>query len=226
MDGGDSGETCGVKGANSPLEVIPFYDVQLTWLGRWTEVEPNYPIDVTNDEAIQTGNTHDRGIAELTSGLGLSYITTKINNGNLGLTGTDPIDPGYIADLAGYTMHALALVVEPPVSVSGSEVNGSITSAVGGAKASDVEIETTGGAICNRTNTGFECIVPTLATNPRLIVSNYYKRNKTLVACSDVLDVHETPHTGETVDQNWTRFDLPFTDKLAANIVIREGGCP
>ncbi|MGH8034650.1 MAG: hypothetical protein ACREO9_05445, partial [Lysobacterales bacterium] len=72
---GATGEGCGVKGANSALEVIPFYDVQLTWLARWNEAPINTPISVSNDEAIQTGNTHDRGEATLVS-YGDSTITT------------------------------------------------------------------------------------------------------------------------------------------------------
>ncbi len=48
-----SGPTCGVKGANTALEVVPFFDVQLTWLGRWNETPVNLPISVSNDEAIK-----------------------------------------------------------------------------------------------------------------------------------------------------------------------------
>ncbi len=97
----------------------------------------------------------------------------------------------------------------PPPAVAGYQVNGSITSQVPGVKASDVEIAASNGAQCNRTKTGFECIVPYSASNPRLTVSNYFKQNKDLVACSTVLTINGTAHSGTDITQNWTRFNLP-----------------
>ncbi len=227
LDNNGTGPACGVAGSNSALEVIPFYDVQLTWLGRWTEEPVNQPISVTNDQAIQTGNTHDRGKARLTTGSGNSDITIKVNSGNLGLTGSDPIDPNYNANLKQYPLFALALVDVPPPVVTGWHVNGTITSQVAGVKASDVEITAINGAQCNRTLTGFECIVPFAASNPRLTVRNYFKRNKDLVACSTVLAINGTEHSGTDITQNWTRFNLPQTgDLFSANIYIKEGSCP
>lgn len=230
LDEKKTGIECKVPGANSALEVIPFYDVQLTWLGRWVDSPVNMPISVSNDQAIKTGNTHDRGKARLTTGSGVSDITTTVNRGNLGLTGSDPIDPNYAANLRQYPLHAMAVVVAPPPVVTGVHVNGTITSQVPGVKASDVEISTSNGAQCNRTNTGFECIVPSTANNPRLTVSNFFKNTKYLVACSVALEPNGTEHGGSTTDPsgNWTRFNLPQSaDELAANIYIKEGtSCP
>jgi len=122
----------------------------------------------------------------------------------------------------------LADVDAPQPVISGYRVNGSITSLVGGVKASDVEIAATNGAQCNRTLTGFECIVPPSASNPRLTVKNYFKLNKDLVACSAVLIVNGNSHSGTDPLQNWTRFNLPQTgDISSANIYIKEGvSCP
>jgi len=228
LDLGGTGPNCGAEGVNSALEVIPFFDVQLTWLGRWNENPVNYPISVSNDEAIKTGNTHDRGRARLTSGSGNSDVTFKIHGGNLGLTGSDPIDPYYSSKLRQYILYMLADVDAPQPVISGYRVNGSITSLVGGVKASDVEIAATNGAQCNRTLTGFECIVPPSASNPRLTVKNYFKLNKDLVACSAVLIVNGNSHSGTDPLQNWTRFNLPQTgDISSANIYIKEGvSCP
>ena len=44
------------------LELIPFFDVQLTWLNRWSESPSNQPVDTTN-EPVLTDNEHSRGIA-------------------------------------------------------------------------------------------------------------------------------------------------------------------
>lgn len=228
LNDGDTGQTCGVGASNTALEIIPFYDVQLTWLGRWNEAPTNLPIEVTNDEAIQTGNTHDRGFAELTSGSGNSDIDFEVNKGNLGLTGSDPIDPGYTGYLENYVLYALAAVGEPPPITTGWQVDGTITSTVGGVKASDVEIQAINGVQCDRTSLGFECVVPYGASNPRLRVDNYFKRNKNLVACSEVLTIQGTEHSGDTPESNWTRFNMPQTANITnAHIVIMEGTvCP
>lgn len=223
LDDGGTGQTCGVGGSNSALEIIPFYDVQLTWLGRWAEAPVNLPISVTNDEAIQTGNTHDRGKAALTTGSGSSNIDFAVNRGNLGLTGSDPIDPTYTPALKTYRLHALAVVAAAPPPSTGFLVKGSITSEVAGVKASDVVIQAGTGAQCNRVLTGYECVVSTTATSPRMTVNNYFKRNRDLVACSSVLGINGTAHSGSDILLNWTRFNLPKSNVTGANIVIKEG---
>ena len=91
---------------------------------------------------------------------------------------------------------------------------------MGGVKAADVEILSEG-AQCDRTNDGFECVIELGVSNPTLRVSNYKKRNKTLVACSDVL----TAQGSDTSANPWTRFFLPTTNTANANIVIRENSC-
>ena len=228
LDAGGTGQACGVGASNSALEILPFFDVQLTWLGRWTESPVNAPISVSNDAAIATGNTHDRGKAKLTTGSGNSDITFKVNSGNLGLTGSDPIDGTYNANVKQYPLYALAVVAAPPPVVTGYNVNGTITSNVGGVKASDVVIAASGGTTaCNRTLTGFQCVVPFSGSDPRLTVSNYFKKNTTLVACSTTL-TNGNLHTGTVVADNYTRFDLPQTGNiLSANIYIKSGTtCP
>jgi type IV pilus modification protein PilV len=222
LDLGGSGESCDVPDVTTALEIIPFYDVQLTWLSRWNETPNNNPIDVTND-AIQDNNTHSRGIATLELGLGDSTITSDVHTGNLGLTGTDPIDPWYIDDEATYLLYAVAEDAGNPPVLTDILIKGSITSAVAGVKAADVELAATGAA-CDRTNTGFECYLEEGASNPRLTVSNYFKRTRVLVACTDVMTVNGTEHSGETAALNWTRFNLPG-ESVIANIVIRENNC-
>jgi hypothetical protein len=126
-------------------------------------------------------------------------------------------------------MYALAVVAAPPPVVAGYNVNGTITSNVAGVKASDVVIEASNGAVCNRTLTGFECVVPYASGSPpRMTVDNYFKRNKDLVACSGLLEINGTAHSGTTVADNWTRFNLPQTGNITnANIYIKEGiDCP
>ena len=157
LDLGGTGEACDAPDVTTALEIIPFYDVQLTWLARWNETPTNNPIDVTN-EAILDNNSHSRGEAELTSGFGFSTINSAVHTGNLGLTGTDPVDPWYTSELDSYDLYALAVEISTPPTLSDITISGTITSAVPGVRASDAEIEATG-AQCDRTSTGYECIL-------------------------------------------------------------------
>ena len=223
LDLGFSGDSCEVPGVTTALEIIPFYDVQLTWLARWNETPNNNPVDVSN-QAIADNNAHSRGVATLETGFGYSTINSAAHSGNLGLTGTDPIDPNYAADLEAYDMHALALDYASPPPLSNIVISGSITSSVNGVKAADAEIEATG-AQCDRTNTGFECVLEVGAVNPRLTVYNYFKRNRVLLGCSAVLTTNGTQHSGDDPTQNWTRFNLPSVTTSDADIVIKEDNC-
>jgi type IV pilus modification protein PilV len=214
---------CEVPEVTSALEIIPFYDVQLTWLARWNETPNNIPVDVSN-EAIADNNTHDRGTAVMSADVGSSTVTTSVHGGNLGLTGTDPIDPWYAYEEKFYSMYVDVDVDSPPPELSGIIISGSISSAVPGVKASDVEIEGTG-AQCDRTNMGYECNLEVGASNPRIKIYNYFRNLQVLIGCSDVLRVHGTEHSSSTSSSadNWTRFWLPKVDTSGANIVIQEG---
>jgi hypothetical protein len=222
MDAGGSGSSCGAKGANTALEVLPFYDVQVTWLARWNESPNNIPIEVTN-ETVQDDNTHSRGLARITGTLGSTQISADIHRGNLGLTATDKVDPQFESDLRAYTLHATANYATTP-AVTGYRVVGNITSGVNGLKASDAEISVTAGQ-CDRTTVGFDCVIPTTASNPRITISKYYKKNRDLYACSTVMSINGTNHSGTVPSDNWTRFNLPPSENLNAHVVIRQDSC-
>ena len=219
LDMGGTGETCDVPGVVTALEIIPFYDVQLTWLARWTEEPNNNPVDVSN-QAVQTDNAHSRGLAVLSSGFGPSTVNAAAHKGNLGLTATDPVDPLYGGRVKQRNMHLHALNSTPPPAMTDFLVSGEIISAVPGVKAANVEISATG-AQCDRTNTGFECAIESGATSPRLTVTNYPKVNRIVLACSSQLTVHGS----ETGSNPWTRFNLPLQSTSGAHIVIKENAC-
>jgi hypothetical protein len=222
LDAGGDGESCDVPNVQSALEIIPFYDVQLTWLSRWNETPNNNPVDVTN-EAVADNNTHDRGMASLELGFGYSTVNSAAHKGNLGLTATDPIDPRYDSDVEDVNLYVLAVDYSTPPSTSAT-VSGSIISAVPGLKAADVEIEATD-ALCDRTLTGFECDIETYALNPRLTVFNYSKPNAYLVACSATFTVHGQGHIQDNGIGNWTRFNLPEVEMTGADIIIKQDSC-
>ncbi|MFB3079381.1 MAG: hypothetical protein ACE1Y4_15400, partial [Lysobacterales bacterium] len=151
LDLGGEGDSCDVPSVTTALEIIPFYEVQLTWLARWNESPTNNPVDVTN-EAILTDNAHSRGIASLQSGFGFSTVRAAAHKGNLGLTGSDPTDPEYAADVENKFLYVLAFDPTTPPVLTNILVTGNISSAIKGVRASDVEISATN-AQCDRTNT-------------------------------------------------------------------------
>lgn len=220
LDGFGDGPSCGAPEASSALEVLPFYDLQLTWLSRWNEAPTNIPVEVSN-QAVATDNTHSRGLAERTTGSGLSAVDSAGHEGNLGLTATDPIDPDYASELRSARLYVAALNSTPLPTPGSIQVTGQILSGVAGVRAADVEIEWSESQ-CDRTSTGYACVVDALANNPRLTVSNYEKRHRVLVACSSL--VTQVVNTGANP---FATFDLPTTGSTTqvADIVIREDGC-
>ena len=219
-----STDDCDVPEVSSALEIIPFYDVQLTWLSRWNESPNNNPIDVSN-QAINDHNSHSRGMAKLTEGKGSSTISSMVHTGNLGLTGTDPIDPYYAANETQYDMYATADDSGTPPTLSNIKVYGEIISSVPGVKAADVEIVGSE-ALCDRTNTGFECVLLADAKSPSMKVTNYTKADKLLVACSaELLLAPPRGHISLNGTGNWTNFSLDIDLSLTTDIIIKEGGC-
>jgi prepilin-type N-terminal cleavage/methylation domain-containing protein len=164
------------------LEVIPFFDVQLTWLNRWSESPINQPVDTTN-EPVLTDNTHSRGIASLTFGSGTSEVTASGHRGNLGLTDTDPIDPGFYSQITSAGLDVHALTSDAPPAPGSVIIRGIITSGVTALKATDIQIEG-GKAECNRLPDGYACELSSSETDVTLKVFNYKKVGTILAACS------------------------------------------
>ncbi len=197
------------------LEIIPFYDVQLTWLGRWNELPPNVPVDVTN-EAIRNDNGHSRGKAKAMAH-GRSTVTAAVHKGNLGLTGTDPISPTYGLNIKKKPLYVDSRDPSTPPVLSNIKISGTITSGIPGVRASDVIISATG-AQCDRTNTGYVCILVVDAKTPLIEFSNYEKANRLLVACSD-----DMTYRGSLTGANgWTKYKLPEVTTTGVDIVIME----
>jgi prepilin-type N-terminal cleavage/methylation domain-containing protein len=167
------------------LEVIPFFDVQLTWLNRWSENPANRPVDTTN-EPVLTDNAHSRGVASNPSGSGTSTVYASGHRGNLGLTDTDPIDPNFNSWIGTAQLTVNALSSDPPPSPGNVVIRGVITSGVTGLRATDIEIEGNQ-AYCNRTPNGFACEFLSTSTDVTLKVYNYKKQGETLAACSSTL---------------------------------------
>ena len=207
------------------LEVIPFFDVQLTWLNRWAENPANRPVDTTN-EPVLTDNVHSRGIASKTFGTGTSTVTATGHRGNLGLTDTDPVDPGFSGWLSSAQLRVSALTSDPPPTAGNMIIRGLIKSGVSGLRATDIEIESDQ-AYCNRSPDGYVCEFSSASTGITLKVFNYKKQNTTLAACSATL-IHVSSGT-DANGRGFTYFNLsgdpPLDTTLSHDVTIQEGGC-
>jgi prepilin-type N-terminal cleavage/methylation domain-containing protein len=212
-------------GSGNVLEVLPFYDVQLTWLTRWTEDPANYPVEVTN-EALRTDNAHSRGIAARTGGTGTSQVYASSHRGNIGLTDTDPIDVRFASLVTSSGIDVEATSNDPAGPDPQDLVAGTILSGVPGVQASKVDI-TANDAICNRTPDGFECWIA--GASPTLTVSNYRKQNTNMAACSDTL---LTTNQSITANNPTTTFSLAgglglgFPAGYKHEIYLAENSCP
>ncbi len=223
LDADDNPPTgCQIPHFSTALEVYPFFEVQLTTLANWTEDPLNEPVDVTN-EAVASNNTHSRGRADLKkTGMGKTKSDFGIHKGNVGIAATDPIriDDPQAADTGADFVHINTVDAGVP-TVAGVKISGKILSGVGGVRAADVVLSFNE-AQCGRTPTGYTCIIPTLAVSPTLTVSNYFKRNQDLYACSD--QMVELGHVFG--DSSSTTFTLSgLTNKSSANIVIQDSAC-
>jgi hypothetical protein len=167
------------------LELIPFFDVQLTWLNRWSESPANVPVDTTN-EPVLTDNAHSRGIASNSSGSGDSTVRASGHKGNLGLTDTDPIDPGFSTQVRSASLTVSALSGDPEPIPGNVIIRGTISSGVPGMRATDIQIEGDQ-ANCNRLPDGYICELSSSASDVTLKVFNYKKVNTILAACSTTL---------------------------------------
>jgi hypothetical protein len=205
--------------------VIPFFDVQLTWLNRWSESPINQPIDTTN-EPVETDNEHSRGLASLTIGSSTSTVTASGHRGNLGLTDTDPIDPGFSSQISNADLTVHALTSDAPPAPGHVIIKGLITSGVGGLKAADIQVEGDK-AECNRLPDGYACELLPSEIDVTLKVFNYKKTGATLAACSATLT--QTSSGTDSDGRGFAYFSLspsPALDTtISQDISIQAGGC-
>jgi hypothetical protein len=215
--GGGAG--CPIPGYSTPLEIYPFFELQLTNLSNWTEEPLNLPVDVMND----TTDLETRGRADLkVKGMGPTKADFAIHKGNAGIALTDPVrDNDPKAALNGIDFLYIDTLDSGLPQIAGFEIKGDIVSGVGGVRSVDVLVSSTE-AECGKTPTGYRCIVPALAASPTLTVSNYIKANQELYACSPAAEggLGDGSQAGTSAT-----FDLPSKNLPAAKIVIQNSPC-
>ena len=220
---------CTITEALKPIEVLPFFDVQLTQLARWTETKQADPIDVSNEEISNNG--YSRGKAKLAgSKNGDSVEHSKIEKGNVGLISIPPIVTGGDAAENYFTadLYATAGTGGTP-NPGGVTVSGTISNAK---KTGTAVPSVTGtGADCTRpTNSTFVCVLPVVPlVTPMITVSNYYYKAPQdpaptdLIACSVGLGAPVSHVNGTSLDTNQTVFNLPTVDTSNVTITIVQG---
>lgn len=194
---------CMAPNATSELEIYPFFDLQMTWLARWTATLNNV-VSISN-EPIETDNTHDRGVVQLVgAAAGQSQVTITSHHGNLGLTATGEIDLDYEEQQATDVLYVNANGDATPVPPIGNVVSGSLSSSVRRVPAADLLLQPDG-ALCGQTDSEWACVVT--SSGLTLTVGNYYLNNPQVYVCSDLPFVSET--VGGSIAANTTTFALP-----------------
>lgn len=214
LDAGGDADTCQTgdvildrTGSVNTLELLPFFEVQLTKLNRWNErPRSNSPVDTTN-EPLADGNTHDRGRISMDAD-GSSNVVAKSHRGNIGFTDTPAIEPAEIYN-AYVTTAELNVqagsggpVIPPPNQLP--VVGGSLTSSIPG----NVPIIVgpgVGGAICEQTGANWSCSVPVAALAAYVTIRGYGKINRFRYACSDDLTIVDQFTSNATA---YTTFNL------------------
>lgn len=95
----DTSSTCAGLGAMDPLQVLPFYAVNVANLGSWSSSK--------TEVATVAGAMYNKGVLVSDGGLVTAQseasveafpVSIEINNSNSGLAGTNPVDPDDEAD--------------------------------------------------------------------------------------------------------------------------------
>jgi type II secretory pathway pseudopilin PulG len=207
---------CTITDANQPIEVLPFFDVQVTQLARWRETEQADPIDVSNEEISNNG--YSRGLATLAGSKdGDSIEHSTIEKGNVGLISITPIREGGDTEENYSEANLFAVAGDGGAVAPGITVSGTISNAKQTGNA--VPSVTGAGANCTRPdNTTFVCVLDAVSVDaPTITISNYYKLNTNLIACT--ADLTYVSHVnGTSLESNRTVYLLPPGG--AVNVVI------
>lgn len=204
------------------LELIPFFDVQMTKLNRWNETPyPNIPVDSTN-EPLADDNAHSRGVASKSAD-GESTVVANGHRGNLGFTDTMPIDPDYAGEVKESDIRIHAGASTP---ITGTNISGSLTETVPGNP--DIVVTGIKGAQCGQTSVGYECIVPTAEVNPQIEITGYGKKGFDRYACSTGDSLSEDSSVSVTNGENAKAvFNLAAVPAgTNYNFVIQATPCP
>ena len=191
-----------------PLEVVPFFEVQMTKLENWDQtIQAVRPISLTN-QALEDANAHSRGvITQVTTGV--TDVKSQSHRGNIAFTNTLPIDPVFETKEGALNVQSL------DASGNGGGSTGTLPIVIAGVFTESVTgnpkiiVENVGDAVCTLEPNGYSCLVPAGSTTAYLLVSGYADsrttNRETRVACSATLD---ESHQNTSFPNAGTKFDL------------------
>lgn len=193
-DGPTPGDICGAPGVQDYLEVLPFFEVQTTFLSDWAEDPPGNPVTVSSLEITAQDPIPDRGVALLVdaSADGQSVTAlTEMNRGNVGIAAVNPIRPSDSKLDMPDAVNASQVFID----VNGGPVDGedpatpalyywsaAFVSSVGGVNTSSVSVSPSDcgdpqacNTYCARTSETLSCTRPRGAGGGSVVLSGYYK---------------------------------------------------
>ena len=239
-------------GSFNILEIIPFFEVQTTYLNDWRkDTVGGGEFTLTNENVTTSdanGPTHSRGLVTKVLSNGNDMVHTIVNRGVVGLTSTDPINnldyqlPVPPVESDSWPPGDIDVRIGSDTSEQpGTTITGTLSSSVGGLKAADVILVGVD-ATCNYVTTSgeFTCFVPDSNAGTAVIrLSNIQKSPKTVYVCSshqyNVLGgspgelevVNNTVSSAETKDIILTRaLEVPESPAEPYRIWLTETACP
>jgi type II secretory pathway pseudopilin PulG len=219
---------CTLPEGTTELEVLPFFDVQVTKLARWSENPFQDPVAITNEDFSNV--SYDRGLAELDgSREGTSTGLSRIESSNIGLIDTLPIKASPATNYFAAQLYFQAgESTEPPPPDGSIIINGTITNQGGTSDAGAASIVGSSGVTCERPTPGtFRCAIAAGASGDFFItVSDYYKKNVPLLVCSNNSVLTYIEHNaGSSAATNWTRFQITSFGSGASITIVSGDSC-
>ena len=246
VDKDTAGDVCGAPGVDNILQVLPFYDVQTTWLAWWNSDPAGDPVSVSNED-VSDDNAHSRGLAvwenKSYAGLLTIDIDNQMHRGNIGLTVTDPItpsdsekDPPSAEIPKSYAMSMLYLDINgggggtPPGQYVWEGVFGSSVNKV---EASDTTIAESDHTFCSRSGTSLACATADTHSGSITITGYTKKQGQTFVPLWICASGTAFP-VGTTVDNgvpdginNSVTITWPVMNDLTGVVLsIEDAACP
>ena len=181
-------------GSFNILELLPFFEIQTTYLNDWQKKSGLHYFSLTN-ETITTsdanGPTHSRGKVENQSDPGADMVKAIAYRGVTGLTASDPISAiKYLLPTPASGWKPGTIEVDTGLAAplpDGKIVRMTLSSEVPGLKASNVGFIATNDA-CNFVSSSgvFTCFIPAGTTStPTLTITNFDKPPKEVRLCSN-----------------------------------------